>query len=164
MHFREIKYSSNTGRLASLCLPNSEIRLRGGPDARVNMDNLVQLNRQSLVLQLCDEAIELNKDFKKLMPGPYNLIVPDGNWRQAMKMHRREPVLRQLPKIKLPLDLPSRYRLRREHKLGGLSTIEAIARVMGILEGPSVQKQMEDIFELMVERSLKLRPWRASIE
>lgn len=158
MHFREIKTTSNTGRLANLALKNSEIRLRGSPQNMLNTEGILKPDRQNMVLQLCDEAYELNTDFIQKFPGPYNLIVPDGNWRQASKMHKREAILKCLPKVRLPLSTPSNYRLRKEHKLGGLATHEAIGRALGIIDGPHVQTEMERIFTLMVERTIALRP------
>lgn len=158
MHFREIKTTSNTGRLSHLSLKNSEIRLRGSPEFPFDTEGLIHKGRQNMVLQLCDEAYELNPDFLAKFPGPHHLIVPDGNWRQASKMHKREAVLKDLPKVRLPLSTPSRYRLRKEHKLGGLATHEAIGRALGILEGTRVQTEMERIFDIMVERTITLRP------
>ena len=49
------------------------------------------------------------------------------------------------------------YRLRSESHPAGLATIEAIARAMGILEGPHVQEALERVFRAMVERTLWVR-------
>jgi DTW domain-containing protein YfiP len=49
------------------------------------------------------------------------------------------------------------YRLRTEAHDGGLATIEAIARALGLLEGekgPRVQHALEFVFRAMVDRTL----------
>jgi DTW domain-containing protein YfiP len=83
--------------------------------------------------------------------------VPDGNWRQTSKMRRRDPIMADLPCVRLPPGPPSAYRVRKETKAEGLATIEAIARTLGILEGPTVQKALEDLLDLMVTRTLASR-------
>jgi hypothetical protein len=75
-------------------------------------------------------------------------------YRQAAQ---REPVLKNLPRVTLPDMGPTRYRLRFEPKEGGLSTIEAIARSLRILEGESVYAQLSALFDEMVERTLATR-------
>ena len=66
---------------------------------------------------------------------PVVLIVPDGTWRQASKVKRRVPGLTGVPCVSVSGEARLRYRLRAEAHAHGLSTIEAIARAMGILEG-----------------------------
>ena len=85
---------------------------------------------------------------------PVTLFVPDGTWRQATKMRRRVPWLLDLEPVSLPEGPETAYHLRRETKDGGLATAEAIARAFGVLEGPEVQKELERVFRLMVERTL----------
>ena len=41
---------------------------------------------------------------------------------------------------------------------GGLAAFEAIARVLGVVEGEAVQARLEAWFEAMVERMLAQRP------
>ena len=72
-------------------------------------------------------------------------------------MGSREPSLKSIVRIKLGPYAPSRYQLRKETKPGGLATIEAIARALGFLESPEVESELEAIFALMVERTLRSR-------
>ncbi|MCC6998050.1 MAG: DTW domain-containing protein, partial [Deltaproteobacteria bacterium] len=57
----------------------------------------------------------------------------------------------------LPLGAPSAYRLRREPKVGGLATFEAIARALGILESPAVEATLTALLERMVTATLRTR-------
>jgi DTW domain-containing protein YfiP len=151
IHHTEARKPSNTGRLAAACLPNSAIVVRGlerapsapfafGPEA------------QPLFLYPHEEAVPLTRFARS--DAPVTLIVPDGNWRQASKVRNRVEGLRDVPCVTLPPDTPSIYRLRTEAHDHGLATIEAIARAMGILEGPHVRGALEHVFRAMVERTL----------
>lgn len=55
---------------------------------------------------------------------------------------------------------PSEYRLRAEPQVGGLATLEAIARALRILEGAAgeaISAAMLDVFRTMVDRTLWFR-------
>jgi DTW domain-containing protein len=89
---------------------------------------------------------------------PVTLVVPDGTWRQAKKARRRVAGLADLPCVSLPLAGPSAYRLRHAARPNRLATIEAIARALQILEGPTegdeIQRRLDHIFRVMVDRTL----------
>jgi DTW domain-containing protein YfiP len=85
------------------------------------------------------------------------LIVPDGNWNQAQRMARRDPDARGALHVTLPAGEPSRYQLRRNPREGTLSTLEAIARALALLEGPGLEEPLLDLFDTFVTRSLSLR-------
>ncbi|WP_141734340.1 tRNA-uridine aminocarboxypropyltransferase [Oligoflexus tunisiensis] len=156
MNKREIKVPTNTGRLAALALPNSVILSRGVEDAPYDLSEHLPTDRPAVLLYPADDAILLTPEWVATA-GPFHLVVPDGNWRQTSKMRRRDPVMATLPCVRLPPGPPTAYRVRRETKAEGLATIEAIARTFGILEGPAVQKALEDLFQLMVTRTLASR-------
>lgn len=158
MHRDEVIKTTNTGRLALRCLPNSEVLVHGrvgeapaapweGPAATALFGGLL--------LFPCDEAEPLTA--RNAAQGPVRLVVPDGTWRQAAKMTRRVSWMATLPRVSLPDGEETSYRLRSEPKAGGLATMEAIARAYGILEGPKVQLQLETIFRKMIDRTLYSR-------
>lgn len=158
IHHREARMPTNTGRLAHQCLVGSRLVLRGLKDDPAALlapgDSFAGT---PLLLHPTDDAVALDEGFQARIPPPYTLIVPDGSWRQAAKMGAREPTLAKLLRVKLAAGAPSRYRLRKETKPGGLATIEAIARALGRLESPAVEEALESIFSLMVERTLRSR-------
>ena len=67
-------------------------------------------------------------------------------------MVRQVPLLSTLPRVRLPPGPPPHFWLRRPPQDGALSTLEAIGRAMGILEGPELQQAIEELFVLMVKR------------
>jgi DTW domain-containing protein YfiP len=151
IHHTEIRKPTNTGHLAASCLENSEIHVRGGdrtPSAPIDWGGRTPL----LLFPHEGEATVLAP-----IEGPVALVVPDGNWRQASKVRARVPGMRDVRCVTLPPGPPSLYRLRSEAHPAGLATMEAIARALGILDGPEVQAHLEYVFRAMVERTLWVR-------
>ena len=164
MHHREEDSPSNTGRLAAQCLENSVVLIRGDQERSGSAGPHLQSGGQAIVLYPAPEAIPLSPELVASWGGPITLVVPDGSWRQASKMRRRDPALMALPIVGLPLGGgPSRYRVRKDTKEGGLATIEAIARAFGVLEGPHIQLAMEVVFEKMMARAMTARGQRNEI-
>ncbi len=70
-------------------------------------------------------------------PARLRLIVPDGTWRKSRKMLYLNPVLQQLPRLSLQHMAASNYLIRRAHRPGQLSTLEATCAALIQLEGGS---------------------------
>jgi DTW domain-containing protein YfiP len=124
-HVTELKLTSNTGRFAALSLPNSRIlSYGGGPefDAR-------PLTEPGTALLYCSGPA------RTLSSPPRRLIVLDGSFRQARRMYKRVAELRDLPELTLPAPAITPTRLRRPTQPDGMSTIEAIAAALSLLEG-----------------------------
>ena len=160
MHHRETHLTSNTANLAKLVLPNCQISLRGLPDKPFSAESL-NLSPEEMPLYLFphEDAVELTPEFmEQHKDKKIHLIVPDGTWSQAVKFYRREEGLAGIQCAKLPPGEPGRYRLRKSSDENRLSTYEAIARALGILEFDlNVQKEMEVIFDTMVESVIRGR-------
>jgi len=161
MHHFEDRKSTNTGRLASRCLLNSEIVLRGRESEPTPIFSK-QPGTRPLLLFPHPDAHPL-EDFSS-SPEPLTLVVPDGTWRQASKVRHRVPGLSELPCVALPPGGPSRYRLRFGPNDQSVSTLEAIARALGVLEGAHVQRALEELLEIVVERILWSRGTLATTE
>jgi len=67
--------------------------------------------------------------------GEVTLVFLDGTWRQAGAMWRRSPSLHHLPRVRLGEVGPSEYVVRSQPIQGGLSTLEAAAHSLALLEG-----------------------------
>ncbi len=151
MHHVETRRASNTGRLAARIL-GATVRLRGeiapGPEAPIP-------EGRRLVLFPGPGARPLTAE--DAARGPHVLIVPDGYWKQASRVLDRDPAAIGAETVTLPPGPPSRYRLRRLPHAGALSTFEAIARALAILEYPEIEAPMMRAFDLFVERTLVLR-------
>ena len=154
-HHTEIRKTTNTGRLAELCLPHSQIFIRGLQDSHASLEDYFA-PENSLLLYPSEDSIDIRK-LPLIHHQPYTLIVPDGNWRQASKVAQREACLRPIPKVHIEDGGLTQYHLRTETKDGGLATFEAIMRALKHLEGEFCYNKLKSVFDLMVERTLLSR-------
>jgi DTW domain-containing protein YfiP len=163
VHHREARKPTNTGQLAARCLVRSTVTIVGERDQPVRLPEVAG-DEQPVLLFPGDDAVPGVSIRRFVNLGrPVVLIVPDGTWRQASKLRRHLPDIATLPCASLPetgATGATQYRLRAEHRTGGLATFEAIARALGILEadaGPAIEAAMTAVFRVMVERTLWFR-------
>lgn len=161
IHHRELKRTTNSGRLATEALVNSELRVRGQREQTLDLSDLVGGGYQSLLFFPSEDAVELTTEFiasrRALDPRPFQLIVPDGNWRQASKVASRHPELASLPRVKISDANTATKHLRVEHKAEGMSTLEAIARAFRILESEATGVALLELYQLKLVQTLKGR-------
>lgn len=156
LHCFEDRKTTNTGRLAASCLVNSEVVLRGEPGVAAPAPHIP--SESSAVLFPSAQALPLEELVaSRSASTPLTLVVPDGSWRQASRVLHRMPSLRGIPCVRLPPGPPSSYQLRHSGHLDRISTLEAVARALGYLEGPEVQRALERPFRAMVQRTLWAR-------
>lgn len=155
---REVVKPSNTGMLAAKCLANSEVHIRGREGHILDYESMMDSEYENWFLFPTDKAEPLTRDLVEKCSKPIKLFVADGNWGQAIRIHRRFVRANPVKSVFLPPGLPTQYRLRKEHgRPEGLATMEAIARAFGIIESPEVGKQLTDIFLAMINRTLAFR-------
>ena len=154
MHRREVGKPSNTGTLALQLFTNSSCYVRGIRDRPLDLSALDAPDRRLWVLFPSETVEVLSREMIDEDPRPVTLVVPDGSWTQARRVVRREPILSQARHVVPPAGAKTRYRLRNEHVAGGLATAEAVARALGIIEGPGAQEALEALFETKVSRIL----------
>ncbi|HEY6872381.1 MAG TPA: tRNA-uridine aminocarboxypropyltransferase [Geobacteraceae bacterium] len=157
MHRREWTKPTATGPLALAVLANSELRLQGCREQPLDFRDLDTVGRRTMLLYPGEGVPVLSRTFLAGDPRPVNLVVPDGNWRQAARMGRRLPGLEHAEMVRLPVGAKTDWGVRRECHPEGLATFEAIARALGIVESSEAQERMEEIFRLMVARTLQAR-------
>jgi DTW domain-containing protein len=154
VHVRELKLTSNTAQFAKKMLPeDSEIVIRGRINEIFDATPTLARPGRALFLYPHEDALELNDDFKAKYPGPYHLIVPDGNWQQARKVRQREEGLSSLPAVKLPPGIISEYGLRKAQHPEWVSTYEAMAHALGILESPEITQKLMKFFRVWVKHT-----------
>lgn len=111
---------------------------------------------QSLLLYPSDDAETLTpqlvKDLKS--KSPIQLIVPDGNWRQASKVHTRQKELKRIPRVKLTKEVEDKYFIRKETVENGMATLQAIAEAFKVLESHEVGESLLKLYEEKLKRTL----------
>lgn len=156
-HTRELKKTTTTGPLALHALGNHELHVHGLPDTRVDLSHLHQEDRRVWLLFPSDKAEPITPELVAADARPVTLVVPEGTWAHARRMVRRLPGLSPARHVVLPPGPPTAWTLRREPTPGGLATLEAIARAVGIIESPSAQRALEDLLARVVEGTLRTR-------
>jgi DTW domain-containing protein len=167
LHQLEARKTTNTGRIAALCLAGSRVVVRGRSDGDGHGDGdgaaaaagdggpLWAADSDPLLLFPHEGARPLESWRGSIRP--LTLIVPDGTWSQAGRARRRVPGLADIPCAVIPegaaLGAPP-FRLRRDLRPGRLSTLAAIAIALGVLEGEAVQRALERVLAVMVDRTL----------
>ena len=146
-HPSEVNHALNTARLAALGLTNAELIV-----GEVFADLPALLNQPGYQARLLFPG----EDAQTLQgygagDQPLLLVVPDGTWRKARKLLHLNPLLATLPRVSLAQGGVSRYRLRKAPGPGALSTVEAIAQALQVLEAPICFEPLLKPFEALIE-------------
>ncbi len=143
-HLMELGKKSNTGRLAALALVSSRPLVYGSPAGTLDTALLSEPGTWLLY-----------PDGPTAPPGapaPGQVVVLDASWFQARRMTQRIAALRTLPRLVLPPPEPGLLRLRDPTHPSGMSTLDAVARAVAVLEGPEVAAPLERLAALRVQR------------
>jgi DTW domain-containing protein YfiP len=158
INHRELRKTTNTGRLAARCLARSEVHIFGAKGAPLSPETLAPRAATNLVLYPSPNAAPLTPELRATFGPKVRLLVPDGDWGQAQKIMRRLPTERLLP-VSLPDAPASPYLLRRPARgiPQGVATIEAIARALDVIEAGDAGARLREVFRIFVERTLQSR-------
>ena len=161
-HPKEGRNAIGTGRLAHLALSNS-VLLQGidfSADQRLNA-LLSDPGSSCAILYPGSQSRSLNQlsenDRAELMPRDRRLVlfVIDGTWAGARPILRRSKNLATLPRVSFSASGLSAYAgLRKQPRQECLSTVEAIGRVIGLLESAELENQLLAPFRHMVAQQL----------
>jgi DTW domain-containing protein YfiP len=154
IHHRELSRSSNTGLLAVRALVNSEVRIRGEGRATLDLKDVLSSQYRTFLFYPTNDAVELDKALVMQEHTPIQLIVPDGTWRQARKIHSRHPELKDLPRVKISTPNHSTFQLRAQSRPEGMATLQAIAHGLAVIEGDVVGAQLMKLYQVKIERTL----------
>ncbi|GAA5444405.1 hypothetical protein Misp06_02591 [Microbulbifer sp. NBRC 101763] len=156
-HPLEGKHPFNTGRMAHLCLSNSEMiiaeKLSGS-----ELDTLLDTPSALLYPSLgwLPDNIDLDIDSfisdsdNNQQPVITQLIVIDATWKKSKKILHLNPQLQTLPRVNLSGGLKSNYTIRKTSISNGLSTIESIVQAMQLLEQKTDFQRLLKPFERMI--------------
>ena len=160
-HPRERDMPIGTARMASLCLPQSELHvgMRWDDNAAVTRA-LTDPARPAALLYPGTGARNILEDPPD---GPVTLVVVDGTWSQAKTVVRDNPILQALPRYAFAAPEPSLYRIRKEPSIEYVSTIEALMHVLSVLENDPVSfRALLVPFRSMVDAQLAAQAARPS--
>ena len=147
-HWKERHKPSNTARLAALAISNLQVVDYGAPGTTWEPSTL-ELPNPALLFPSHDE--------QHLPYDPKSIVVVDGSWPQARKLVNKLPGLQSMPRISVrPLPVPP-VRLRQPPVADGMSTIEAIGRLMERLGAPDDGSRLDALYAAVVEATIAAR-------
>jgi DTW domain-containing protein YfiP len=138
-HPLETQHAKNSARLLHLSLPGSRL-LTGEAFAAQELQAAFGAAKYTVLLypptpgdgRPAPPALDLPR---LRQAAKVQLVVLDATWRKSRKMLYLQPLLQQLPRLSLQDAPPSAYRIRKAHKPGQLSTLEATCAALAQLEG-----------------------------
>ena len=141
-HPLEVDHAKNSARLLHLSLPRSRMLTGETFNERELSDWLIEPRYTVLLYPQTqgDEAPAVDTVQIK-NPSSVRLVVLDGTWRKSRKMLHLNPLLRQLPRLSLEDAPASNYLIRKAHKPGQLSTLEATCAALAQLESNAEKYQ-----------------------
>ena len=155
MHHTERWLTSNTAHFASLVLPSCEIIERGVLDSPIPEDIFSCPDTDYLYLFPTEDSLPI-REFAKTKK-TVHLVVPDGSWSKAKKIHKRENIFKAMPKYHLIDVGTSNYQLRKSPGENFLCTYEVVANASEALDNSVVKDQMLEVFDVFVKRVLMSR-------
>ena len=164
-HPLEVNNAKNSARLLHLSLvgsrlavaeifPETELRtlVYGAPDAAVRRPLLLYPHTPEQIALGLTAPPDPDRAWTA-DPAPVRLVVLDGTWRKSRKMLYLNPLLQSLPRLALHDTEPSRYRIRKAHKVDQLSTLEACCHGLMQLDAePQKFARLLDAFDGFVEQ------------
>jgi DTW domain-containing protein YfiP len=153
VHHKELRRTTNSGLLAMRALKNSLMFERGKTREPLDLTPILQEDYKSLLLFPSESAVELTESFVSQQGQPIQLIVPDGNWRQASKVAIRHPELRYTQHVTITKTNQDKLHLRKETTEMGMATLKAIAEALAIIEGPSKVESLMALYQKKLENT-----------
>ncbi|CAA0117016.1 Uncharacterised protein [BD1-7 clade bacterium] len=155
-HSREVNKPTNTGRVAHDTLPDwvSIIKWQRNEPSDVVLSAIN--TTQIAVLYPAPDAITVTS--KDNLTGYDNVIVIDGTWQEARKIHNKSPYLHPLPHIQLAPTTPSRFNLRRNQIENGLCTAECISELLAISQNRHEAEKLDLALDHFIATAPRNRP------
>jgi DTW domain-containing protein YfiP len=157
VHVRDLGRTSNTVRLLSLAVRDTTVLCHGASPTPTDPAPHVPAGATPVVLFPGHGARPLSPELVASLPSPPALIVPDGNWRQASRMVKRIPLLADAVKVALPDRAFAGMAVRRNQEDHHMSTYEAVAQALGVIEGEAVAAPLFDFYRRATDRMLLVR-------
>jgi DTW domain-containing protein YfiP len=154
-HPREARNSLGTARMAHLALDGSTLLVGVDFMKCPEFPLLLESERERSVVVFPSEGAGDARELAHREATPTIWLI-DGTWWQAKKIWRSNPALRQMPAYRIDPRQPSQYGFRSEPEPHCISTIEAVAELLEILDGgqQGTYESFLSPFRALVQRQL----------
>ena len=156
-HVREAVRPANTGRLVALAIPGARIVPCGGGERIGGGKPALEVLPLAGTWLLWPDGPGLPVVAPLRCEAPLRIVALDATWHQARRLYRQTPFLHSLPKLALPAPETVRDRLRKQCRPDAMSTIEAVAAALTLLEGRQTAHPLEILYDEVVRRTRALR-------
>lgn len=152
-HPSEQKHALNTGRMLALGLVHADLLIAESLAAHPHWLSALADPQWRNELLFPGEHVPVLGP-QSADKRPRRLVLLDGTWRKARKLLHLNPALQALPRVGLPDGLQSRYRLRKVPAQGALSSVEAGAEALRLLEPELAVEQLLVPFDALIEAQI----------
>ena len=156
-HVQERHKTTNSARLAQAALVGSQLSEFSSrtqplaPEPHIDPNSPLYLLYPGSPGEACSpEAVAASKV-------PPTVVILDGTWAQTRKMKKALRFLDAARLVALPDVAHSRLSLREETYEGGLMTLDAVAWLLGVVEGEDVGAALYRLLHTFVGRTLASR-------
>jgi DTW domain-containing protein YfiP len=147
-HEKEFAKRSNTGRVVLDVLGSAAEQVqwdRMNPPAGLLEE--IEAGGVALVYPGADDESD------GYLTGITHVILIDGTWHEARKIHQRSPYLQKVRRINLTPAGKSRYNLRKNQKEACLCTAECVIEVLRSTGNDAAADQLEESFLAFIKQS-----------
>ena len=157
-HVSEKKHALGTAKILDLSLKNCSLHTGEDFEEHFLNDVLFLDNKKNYLLFPTDEAVSIDsltlEERSKM-----RLIAVDGTWRKSKLLLHKNPILKNLPSVKLNPGKTSRYTIRKQPFSEALSTLEAVYETLSFLENDGEKfLPLIEAFDKMIENQIQKIP------
>ncbi len=139
---KENQHPKNTVRLMQLCSNNIEVIIGETPSDFSSLISQIETAPKCFALLYPSKSAVTLPKIDETANNIHTLILIDGTWRKAKKLYLKNPWLNQIVHFKLE-DLCGDYTIRKTSVEAGMSTLEAAAESLRILDGANTEPMLK---------------------
>ncbi|MCL1050549.1 DTW domain-containing protein [Shewanella abyssi] len=152
----EVGHAKNSVRLLALVIPQTKVVVGETAADFSLLREQLQLTDKPIFLVYPSTASRSVSDI--VIDTDVILLLLDGTWRKAYKLLQLNPWLLDFPALHLDLDGASNYTIRKASRSDSLSTLEASAMMLKVIEPQQDVTPLTDALAALVEQRLASMP------
>ncbi|QQX82415.1 DTW domain-containing protein [Shewanella sp. KX20019] len=152
----EVGHAKNSVRLLELVIPQTKVVVGETAADFSQLREQLELTDKPIFLVYPSTASRSVSDI--VIDTDVILLLLDGTWRKAYKLLQLNPWLLNFPALHLDLDGASNYTIRKASRSDSLSTLEASAMMLKVIEPQQDVTPLTDALAALVELRLASMP------